>query len=80
MGMKVTLTSEHLELLERPSLCSGNGGHQAFFRTLKNQRVGNQQRVSMAQVKQARERLDALDQPGTWQDAYEALLSYFPGH
>lgn len=76
MGMAVTLSSEHLELLERESLRSGNGGHQSLFRKLKDQRRGNRQAITLEQVLDLRIRL-AKGNTGTWQSAYEALLSYF---
>ena len=78
MGQAVNLSPEHLELLSRHSQCSGQGGHQIFFGSLRAQRKGNRQSISGAQLKMARERLDSLDEEGTWQDAYAAILSYFP--
>ena len=80
MGQAITLTDEHLELLSRPSLTRGNGGHQNYFRILADQRNGNRQSLSLVQVKQARERLEAIESEGTWQEAYSAVLSYFPGY
>lgn len=77
-GSVITLSQEHMELLCRPGLVSGQGGHQNYFRTLMRQRSGNRQAISQEQVQQAKKRLNALRSTGTWQGAYSAILHYFP--
>lgn len=76
-GLVIYLSQEHLEFLNRPSLLSGKGGHQDYFRELSRQRSGNRQPISLNQVQQARKRLAALRGAGTWQAAYSAVLQYF---
>ena len=77
-GSVITLSEEHLDLLNRSGLLSGKGGHQNYFRALSRQRSGNLQAISLDQVQQARERFAALRGAGTWQTAYSAVLHYFP--
>ena len=77
-GSVIALSQEHLNLLSRPGLLSGKGGHQNYFRALSRQRSGNRQAISLDQVQQARERLATLRGTGTWQTAYSAVLHYFP--
>lgn len=77
-GSVIALSQEHLDFLNKPSLLSGKGGHQDYFRTLSRQRSGNRQAISLDQVQQARERLATLRGAGTWQSAYSAVLYYFP--
>ena len=78
MGEAIFLSDNHLELLSRTSLVGGKGGHQSFFRELAKQRKGNRQTISRDQIKHAQERLQKLAGAGTWQQAYSAILSYFP--
>ncbi|MBX3110295.1 MAG: hypothetical protein KF743_14030 [Fimbriimonadaceae bacterium] len=76
MGLRFSLSDEHLELVDRESLRTGIGGHQTLFTELKDKRQGNQQSISVSQLNQIRQRL-AKGNTGTWQSAYEAILSYF---
>ena len=76
MGLGFLLSDEHLELVDRESLRTGNGGHQTLFAELKEKRHGNRQSISVSQLNLIRTRL-AKGNTGTWQTAYEAILSYF---
>ena len=77
-GSVIALSQEHLELLNRSSLVSGKGSHQSYFSALLRQRSGNRQAISEEQVQHARERSLSLRSAGTWQEAYSAILHYFP--
>lgn len=76
-GAVVTLSQEHLELLNKSTLTSGKGGHQSYFRDLKRQRFGNRQVISLEQIERAEQRLKTLRSAGTWQAAYSVVLYYF---
>lgn len=74
--MRFSLSEEHLKLVDRESLRTGTGGHQTLFAELKDKRQGNSQSISVSQLNLIRQRL-AKGNTGTWQTAYEAILSYF---
>ncbi len=70
----ITLNLEEAEreLLDRPSLKSGSGGHQSYFRQLGRQRRELRQLLTREQWKTAKER---ARESGGWQDAYRVLAA-----
>lgn len=68
----LSLEDTQRDVLERPGLTAGSGGHQSYFRQLAKQRRDRRQLLTRDQGKTARER---ARESGGWQDAYRVLAA-----